>query len=416
MQQTIVESPGRQSIVAACARNVGRFAVQYIPPEQVECGLLAEQPDTSSPQRRATPKNTTQVKWFMPSSVEQALSKPLRRAHARRAGRSRSLSGRLTRSMRNFLPPRFTLLLVFVASVVMAKEREPISRNLYFSDSPRDEVRPVYVSGEMVTVLRFQQPCTEAGTKMPGWEGRFEPVVCVGKRVLIEPLQDLKPEDRFLLLVTLADGKELPFTVTAREERFDHQVNVFLDLETPEAVRRRLADAYVRERTLEAENERLRKEQASTSYAYASLFASGEAQNTPFRRESKWRVDLGGAVVDIYIYSARKMQKAAVLFHVTNSQLDVPWKLKEVQLSAMLSRRSYDEPVRTGEKKEFALRASRDEIQRGESGYIAVVADRSAFTSKDGPVDLVLELFRHDGLQQAVVLLDHRIVGEKGTH
>lgn len=318
--------------------------------------------------------------------------------------------------MRNFLPPRSALLLVLVASVAMAKEREPVSRNLYLSDSPRDEVRPVYVAGEMVTVLRFQQPCTEAGTKMMGWEGRFEPVVCAGKRVLIEPLKDLKPEDRFLLLVTLADGKELPFTVTAREGRFDHQVSVFLDLETPEAARRRLADAHGRERTLEEENERLRKEQASTSHAYASLLASGEVKNTPFRRESKWRVDLGGAVVDIYIYSARKTQKAAVLFHVTNSQLDVPWRLKEVQLSAMLSRQSYEEPVRTGEKKEFALRTSRDEIPPGESGSIAVVADKSAFTSKDGPVHLVLELFRHDGLQQAVVLLDHRIVEEKGTH
>lgn len=108
--------------------------------------------------------------------------------------------------------------------------------------------------------------------------------------------------------------------------------------------------------------------------------------------------------------------RSAVLFHVTNSQLDVPWRLKKVQLSAMVSRQSAEEPVRTGEKKEFALRTSRDEIQPGESGYIAVVADKSAFISKDGPVHLVLELFRHDGLQQAVVLLDHRIVEEKGTH
>ncbi len=317
--------------------------------------------------------------------------------------------------MLNSLPPRSTLLLVLAASVAMAKEGEPVSRNLYISDSPRHEVRPVYVAGELVTILRFQQPCTEAGTKMLGWEGRFEPVECAGKRVILEPLQDLKPEDRFLLVVTLADGKELPFTVTAREGRFDHQVNVFLDLENPEAARRRLADASIRERTLEEENERLRKEQASTNHAYASLLTSGEAKNTPFRRESKWRVDLGGAVVDIYIYSARKMQRAAVLFHVTNRDLEVPWKLKEVQLSAMLSRQSHEEPVRTGEKKEFALRTSRDEIQRGESGYVAVVADKSAFTSKDGPVHLVLELFRHDGLQQAVVLLDHRIVEEEGT-
>jgi hypothetical protein len=303
-----------------------------------------------------------------------------------------------------------------MASVALAQERKPISRNLYLRDHPKDEVRPVYVAGDMATVLRFKQPCDRERTKMLGWEGRFEPVACAGTSVVIVPRKDLEPEDRFLLLVTLADGKELPFTVTAQESWFDHQVNVFPDPDTPETIRSRLADAHKRELILKKENERFRKEEISTDHAYASLLAGDEVQNTPFRRENKWRVDLGGAVVDVYIYAARKMKKAAVLFHVTNRELDVPWKLKEVQLSAMLSRQSHEEPVRKGEKKEFALRMSRDEIQRGESGYVAVVADGKAFTSKDGPVHLVLELFRHDGLQQAVILLDYRIIEDKGAH
>ncbi len=67
---------------------------------------------------------------------------------------------------------------------------------------------------------------------MLGWEGRFEPVECVGKKVLIEPLKDLKPEDRLLLVVTLADGSELPFTVTADEARRDMQVDVYPDLDS----------------------------------------------------------------------------------------------------------------------------------------------------------------------------------------
>ena len=53
---------------------------------------------------------------------------------------------------------------------------------------------------------------------MLAWEGRFEPVACAGKRVLLEPLRDLEPEDRLMLLVTLADGTELPFTVTSQQE------------------------------------------------------------------------------------------------------------------------------------------------------------------------------------------------------
>jgi hypothetical protein len=104
--------------------------------------------------------------------------------------------------MRNFLLFRSTLLLVLVAASAVAKDREPVSRNIYLSDDPRDEVRPVYVAGEMTTVLRFQQPCDAAGTKMLGWEGRFEPVECIGRRVLVEPLKDLEPGDRFLLRVS----------------------------------------------------------------------------------------------------------------------------------------------------------------------------------------------------------------------
>jgi hypothetical protein len=46
------------------------------------------------------------------------------------------------------------------------------------------------------------------------------------------PRQQIPPEDRFLLLVTLADKTERPFTVTARERgRVDQQVNVFSDLQ-----------------------------------------------------------------------------------------------------------------------------------------------------------------------------------------
>jgi len=197
----------------------------------------------------------------------------------------------------------------------------------------------------------------------------------------------------------------------AHAERFDHQVNVFHDLEQPDAARQWM----VRARALEEENARLRLEQVSADHAFASLLAAGAVKSTPFRHESKWRLDLGGVAVDVHIYSAKKMKKAAVLFHVTNQGLRDPWSLSEVQLSAVVGGgRSPEEPVRTGEKKAFALRTSREEIMPGESGWIAVVTDKRAFDSKEGPVSLVLELFRHDGLQQAVVYLDPQILtGER---
>jgi hypothetical protein len=140
--------------------------------------------------------------------------------------------------MRNRLLRRSTLLLVLLASVAGAKEREPNERNLYLSDHPSREAPDVYVVGGIVTVLRLEQPCDPARTSMLGWEGRFEPVECAGKSVLLVPLHDIEPEDRFILLVTLADGTELPCTVTSRQETLidrtgDQQVNVFRDHKAP---------------------------------------------------------------------------------------------------------------------------------------------------------------------------------------
>jgi hypothetical protein len=54
----------------------------------------------------------------------------------------------------------------------------------------------------------------------------------------------------------------------------------------------------------------------------------------------------------------------------------------------------------------------RDEIPPGASGRVAVVVDKSAFISKNRPADLVLELFRHDGLLNALLVLDHRLARE----
>ncbi len=58
----------------------------------------------------------------------------------------------------------------------------------------------------------------------------------------------------------------------------------------------------------------------------------------------------------------------------------------------------------------FALRMNRTELVPGASGTLAVVADKSAFVSEQGLVDLTLEVFRSDGYQQLMVLLDHRLV------
>jgi uncharacterized protein (TIGR02268 family) len=281
--------------------------------------------------------------------------------------------------------------------VAIAQDGEPRVRNLYLSDDPRDEAPRVNVGGRVATVMRFEQAVEPARTKMLGWEGWFEPLLVGGKSVVLVPLQKLSPKDRFLLAVTLADGTELPFVVTARESgQVDQQVNVFPDRESPEAVRSRLFDAHWRERMLREENERYRKEETSVDHALAQLLANGDRKYTPFKREQKWSLKCDGADVEVEVLMSKTVPKAAVLFTVKNQNRAEPWKLREARLSTATS----------WEPRPFALRQESAEIAQGASGRIAVVADHSVFESKRGPEQLVLELFRSDGMQQVQVVLE----------
>jgi hypothetical protein len=282
-------------------------------------------------------------------------------------------------------------------------------RNVYLRGNPKNAAERVYVTGEVVTVLRFQQPCDRARTKMLGWEGRFEPVECVGKRVLVEPLQNLKPEDGFLLLVTLEDGKELPFTVTAigKEtwERPDQQVNVFLDPETPAALRKQLDDTRARERLLTEENRRLWREDTE-DHALARILKKGSVNLTQLRVRQRWFFKKEGVDLDATFLTGEG--KAAVLFQVTNRDPSNPWSLAEARLRT--TRPGEKAPILFGEARPFALQKDWDELAPGASGILAVVVDKSAFTSQEGPCNLTVELYRHDGLLVGHVVLDRRLV------
>lgn len=287
-------------------------------------------------------------------------------------------------------------MLLLISCAAVARERQAGLRNLYLSRGARDEAPSVYVAGGVATVLRFEKPCDAARTKLLGWEGRFEPLVVGGKSVVLVPLLDLVPDDRFLLLVTLTDGTEWPFTVTAREERADGQVNVFPEPESPDAIRAALADARARERRLQEENERFHQEETSINHAFAALLVGGAVKQTPFRQLQKWRLKGDGVRMEVQVLGTKEADKTAVLFLIENQDPAKPWKLSEARLSTQS----------TWEAKPFALRASREAIDPGATGQIAVVMDASAFESRKGMERLVLELFRDDGLRQAYVLLE----------
>jgi hypothetical protein len=77
--------------------------------------------------------------------------------------------------MRHSRPGRYSLLLVLLSSVAVARERTSVIRDVVLPDAPEDTATVVYVAGGVASVLRFQQPVDAGKTAMLGWEGRFEP-------------------------------------------------------------------------------------------------------------------------------------------------------------------------------------------------------------------------------------------------
>ncbi|WNG41681.1 DUF2381 family protein [Archangium violaceum] len=312
--------------------------------------------------------------------------------------------------MRNVLPLRSALLLVLVTSMALARERIPSVRSVYVRNSEWETAEQLFVTRDVTTVLRFQQACTEAGTKMLGWEGRFEPVQCAGKRVLIEPIQTLEPEDRFLLVVRLADGTEVPFTVSGSSwkegEWPDQQVNVFLEPDDPNALRQQLEESKAREREL---GEQLRVERftgSSENHTLAALLTQGAVRFTPFVTRKAWIFKNEDSNIQATVLTDGR-EKVAVLFRVTNRDPSTPWRLMDARLFVLPP--GFQPPLFVGEGRPFALRTDKKVIPPGETGYVAVVTDKSAFDSPLGPRKLTLGVFRHDGMLAAHVTLDRSL-------
>jgi len=269
------------------------------------------------------------------------------------------------------------------------------------------------VSGQVATVLRFDKEVDPAKTKLLAWEGRFEPLLIGSKKVVLEPLRDLDPDEAVPLLVTLVDGTEIPFLVKPpmRGELAwtDHQINVFKDPDSYSGMLSTLYDALKRERALleenqrfKEENQRFKKEEISVDHAYATLLVKGELKKTPFRWKRTWRSNTEDMDVTVRLYSGPG--KAAAVVHLKNAYHDDAWKFDGASLT-------HDFTPSTA--RPFALRLDQPQIAPGQSGTIAVVIDQSAFEGKDGQlVDLALEIFRDDGLIQVAVTLAHTLLQE----
>jgi hypothetical protein len=314
--------------------------------------------------------------------------------------------------MLDFLPCRDVLPLVLVASVALARgpDDKIVIRTLKLSEHPSHSTNSVYVTGQVVTVLRFDQEVDPTKTKfLGGWEGRFEPLLVGNKKVVIDPLRDLARDERVPLLVTLADGTEVPFLVQPPwnkkeaggwEPFTDHQINVFKDPDSFDAVLSSLYDSLKKERELSEKVERLQKEENSIDHAFATLLVNGEVKKTPFRRRRTWRSKNEDMEVLVEVFEGPG--KAAVLIQLKNTYYGDTWEFDGAYLTRDFT--SYT-------ARPFAIRMDRSRIVPGQSGRLAVVVDRSAFETEGGELaDLALQIFRGDGLLQVAVAMDRTLI------
>lgn len=297
--------------------------------------------------------------------------------------------------MRNLVSGGVLWGAVLVASIASAKDREPRIRSVILRDGPDQVAHQIYVAGEVATVLRFEKAVAPTRTKIEGWEGRFEPLSVTGSMVVLVPLYDLTPADRLPLVVTMVDGTQWPFIVTAGEASVDHQVNLVWDRDSDRFLRASLVDARVKERFYRELVEKYEQED-TIDHALAALLAKGANKMTPFHEDKSWLLnDEGdGAEIQVFVYSSKQRDKAAVVFSVQNHNPE-PWRLLEARL------RTTQE-----EKRPFAMRTSEASVREGARGRVAFVIDAQAFDGSEGPERLVLEIFRQDGLKEAVVELD----------
>ncbi len=270
----------------------------------------------------------------------------------------------------------------------------PLPRNLFVPKDPRAPVPHILVAGGVATTLRFETPCEPARTWLLGWEGRFEPLLVGGRSVVIVPLQGLAEGERFILQVTLVDGTSLPFTVTSSKHLVDGQVNVYPNPESPDAVRKALAEKKQENEALAAENQRQREEQTSVDHALAALLANGQLDLTPFKEHEVWKLHEDGIEMKVSVLvpkGAVPMKKAAVVFKLTNKGSAEPWELQEARL---MTADTFQQP-------DFAVRMAPASIPPGATGHLAIVANLESLKANTAAPRLVLELFRNGGRRQA---------------
>ncbi|EPX61196.1 hypothetical protein D187_000979 [Cystobacter fuscus DSM 2262] len=260
------------------------------------------------------------------------------------------------------------------------------------------------MKAQVVTALRFEKAVDPDKTKMLGWEGRLEPLAVVRNKVILEPLHELASDEAIPLVVTLVDGTEVAFLLRPQGLRewgwADQQIDVFKDRESYAAMHDALMRSFDENDALKEEVARYRQEEHSGDHALAALLTSGSLAQTPFKLAGYVTGKDDAADVNATLYKGKG--KAAVVFRIKNLSSEQPWIMTSARVLT----------VAKGQERAVATRSLPSRIDPGESGVVAIVADRSAFMEDGKLTSVFLEVYRNDGLRQAFIQLDPDLVAK----
>lgn len=295
-----------------------------------------------------------------------------------------------------WLLPGVALAQPGVPQTWMEDPQRGTGRSIWVSPDSLERASEVYVVGGTGTLLRFEEDVSPQGTELFGGEGQFELGITEGW-VIVAPRRDLARGDRFLLLVTLKDGTQLPFTIAPASGLGDGQVNVFAASRTPQALLRELERERERTALLQAELQREREEKVSVDHALAALVVQDETAVAQFVSFERWTFREEPIWVQAVLYSTAEDSpvagKVAVVFDVVNHETSGSWDFQEVRLTTLEG----------GKAKPLAVRVSQNSVAPGKAGRIAVVTDLRSLALEETDTTLVFELFRKSGVRQAYI-------------
>jgi len=261
------------------------------------------------------------------------------------------------------------LTLLLPRSLLAAPLELPPRRYIVLSELLPGQVPELRIAAGRSTVVRFESELDPAGTRVQARSpSPFESFEVSGRVLLLRPSADAWLWPRTKLDVQLGDGTSLPFVlVPVTPEGADLEVDVFLAVSSPGALRVALAELraehehllseYSRQR---AELQRYREDEFDPDVAIATLLLDDEASRYLLEYVDG---DMSNQDVGAKVWRVHLAGRTAYVVDVKNRHRKEDWTLQQAMLLN----------ERTRESRRFIVRSRPSSISPGGGGRVVLV-------------------------------------------